>query len=235
MTRTLYIFVDESGNENRSEYYGVTGCWCVSKKNDFTEVFDPTVQQLCDIAEGAYHETKSISELKGAKMPSDVLQAVVTSIGQVAFDDTTVLHREVPWQITHPMRYSIATTNPGISASALTDLASHSLDAPTAMKLLLLISILDPLSHEELVSANKYDDVAVILDAEVWERPAKHAQSAFDEVTPHEDISFRTRDSQRTPGLQLADLAVYSWCRHLREGDCREAVTKIDNYRFAEK
>lgn len=235
MPRTVYIFIDESGNENRGDYYGVTGCWCLSDSNDFTEVFDPTVQRLYNVAEGAYRQSKSISELKGAKMAIDVLEAVIMSIDNVAFDDTTVLHSEVPWRITHPLRYSIATINPSVGAEALTSLVDQNLDAPTTVKLLLLVSVLNPLFHEEIVDSNRYDEVKVILDAEVWDGPAEHAQSAFDEVYPSNDVVFSTEDSKRTPGLQLADIAVYSWCRHLREGDCEGVVDQVDQYRFSER
>lgn len=235
MPNTLYIFVDESGNDTRGDYYGVTGCWCLSENNNFTEVLDPTVQRLSNVAEGAYRQSRSISELKGAELPSDILEAVITSIDGIAFDDTTVLHSEVPWRITHPLRYTITTINPTVGAKVLTNLVDHDLDAPVAVKSLLLISILDPLFHEEIVDSDRYDEVKVILDADVWDGPSEYVQSALDEVYPSNDVVFSTEDSKRTPGLQLADIAVYSWCRHLREGDCERAVDQVEQYRFAER
>jgi hypothetical protein len=77
--------------------------------------------------------------------------------------------------------------------------------------------------------------VKIILDATVWDNPAEYAQDAFDDLGDlSADVSFSTEDSARTPGLQLADMAAYSWGRHHREGDCETTLEVIDRYCFAE-
>lgn len=40
MCRTLFVFVDESGNVTQDNYYGVGACWCLSTQNGFSDVLD---------------------------------------------------------------------------------------------------------------------------------------------------------------------------------------------------
>lgn len=232
---TLYVFIDESGNENRGDYYSVAGCWCVSSERNFTAVLDPTVQRLMDVAESTLHDSSPIAELKGASLPTDVITAVFESFETISYDDSTVPHTAVPWEPAYPVRFSTATINPTIGRTAIADIVGTEVDAPKALKLLLLISVLDPLFRSELLDPSLFDDVRIILDATVWQNPAQHARDAFDEVGySTADISFDIENSKRTPGLQLADLAAYSWTRHLRKGDCNTIVEQIDRYRFAD-
>ena len=235
MTTTLYVFVDESGNENRGDYYSVAGCWCVSSERNFTAVLDPTVQRLTDVAEATLHDPSPVTELKGASLPTDVINAVFDSFETVTYDDSTVPHTAVPWAPAYPVRFSTTTINPAIGSTAIADIVGTELDAPKTLKLVLLISVLDPLFRSELLDPSVFDEVQIILDATVWKNPAQHAQGAVDEIGySSADVSFRIEDSKRTPGLQLADLAAYSQTRHLRKGDCKSVVESIDRYSFAE-
>lgn len=235
MASILYVFIDESGEPTHDDYYGLAGCWCVSREGDFTKVLDPTVQRLLDVAEATYRNPRTISELKGADLATDVLEVVVDSLPNVAFDDTTIQHTGTPWGVSHPVRYTVSTVNPATATTALTNAVGNQPDSANALKLMMLISILDPIFREGVVNPEAYTKVEVILDAEVWTGPAEHAEEAVTETTQQNQISFSTEDSKRTPGLQLADIGVYSWCRHQREGDAQEVVENIDTYRFAEE
>jgi hypothetical protein len=230
----LYIFVDESGNPSRDDYYVVTGCWCVSDERNSRTVLDPTVQRLMNIAEGVLRSTDTVSELKGASLPTEVLTAVIESIDEVWYDDSTIPHTALPWETAYPARFSIAQSNPQATQEAISGLLGNQLDAPKTLKLMLLISILDPLFRPELIEYGEIDSIEVVLDADVWKAPAAYASDAFDEVgeVPVE-VSFATGSSEKTPGLQLADLGAYSWARHHRKGDCRSVIKTIDRYRFA--
>jgi len=230
---TLYIFVDESGNPTRDDYYVVAGCWCVSHASSPSTVVDPTVQRLRTIAENVFTSRNTVTELKGASFPTEVLTAVVQSVDDIWYDDSTIPHPRLPWDPAYPGRFSIAQSNPEVANSALSSVVGNQLNAPETMKLLLLISVLDPLFRPELLDYSQIDSVEVVLDAEVWDVPAAHASDAFEAVNEQPaETSFTTASSKQIPGLQLADLGAYSWARHHRKGDCEVVLNSLDKYRF---
>jgi len=235
MKTTLYIFIDESGNETQGDYYVVSSCWCVSDKRNFTEVLDPTVQRLTDVAESALHNPDPVSELKGASLPNEVIEAVVNSFDNVPYSDSTVPHHSLPWKPAYPLRFNISTINPKAATEAVGRLVGDDLEGPKTIKLLMLISVLDPLFRDSYIDHSLFDDVSVVLDAAVWKNPAAYAQRAFTQLEDFElDVSFSTEDSVRVPGLQLADISAYSWARNLRQADCEEIVKVIDRHCFSE-
>lgn len=236
MTNTLYIFIDESGNETQGDYYVVAGCWCLSSDTDASNVLDPTVQRLRTVAQGTFRDEKSISELKGAELPSDVLTAVIQSLEEIMYDDQTVPHSiDLPWEIQYPVRYALSNVNPQVGTRALSNFVPSKLDAPKALKLVMLVSALDPLFREGIVDMANIDDIIIVLDDTVWKNSAESAQRIFSEIDSAPNITdFKIADSNSTPGLQLADIGAYSWARHRREGDCENAIETIDNLKFAQ-
>lgn len=234
MSNTLYVFIDESGNETQDDYYVVAGCWCVSTETDPSAVLDPTVQRLTDMAESVLHRPDPISELKGGELPNDVLEATVRSFENYMYDDTTIPHPAIPWGIAYPFRFSVSSMNPEVGIHALRRFVPDELDAPKALRVVMLLSALDPLFRDEFLDMTRVDDITVVLDDVVWEGSAQHTRRAFDNVDDAPNTTFTIEESSATPGLQIADLAAYSWARHRRKGDCQEIIEVIDQLRFGE-
>lgn len=236
MPPTLYIYIDESGNPSDGSYYVVAAAWCISGRNDPTEVLRPTVDRLIAIAESQLEQSRDIPEIKSSKLPTEVINTTGGSLNSVEYDDQTVEHTSLPWQISYPIRFSIHSTNPEIGTGVLSDLFGNFDKSVFAIKTLSLGTVLNPLFQEGIVDNSFIDDVKVILDANPWQRPSEKMEAMLERLgVPMSTISFETRDSSSVPGLQIADLAAYSWARHERKSDCGPAVDLIDQMRFAKK
>ncbi|WP_139173722.1 DUF3800 domain-containing protein [Natrialba sp. SSL1] len=240
MTRYLYIFVDESGNPSSGEYYVVAGAWCISDEPNPSRALQSTTDNLAGIANSLRDSSTPVSELKGSQLPIEVLLSVVESLnGGPAFDDPSVKHQQLPWSGSRPIRFTIHGLNPvlgievlkeTLGGSALSSGSSH----PEALQSLSLATILNPLVQAEIIDLMRIDQVKVVLDAQVWQAPVNRIEAGLDVVeSVPENITFETRDSAQTPGLQLADIAAYTWGRQLRSGDCGSGVAYLDNLRLS--
>lgn len=104
-------------------------------------------------------------------------------------------------------------------------------DAPHVLQRLALAKILSPLTDANNFEVTQIDSIHVIPDAEVWETPANEVCSLFAELNELE-IDVETRDSNRTPGIQIADLIAYSWRSYTKDCSCEDAANFIDNRRL---
>ena len=108
MPRYLYIFVDESGNPSSGEYYVVAGAWCISEEPNPSRTLQSTVDTLAGVADSQRESSGSVSELKGSKLPTEVLLSVIACLrnGGPAYDDTSVEHQRLPWESNPPIRFT---------------------------------------------------------------------------------------------------------------------------------
>lgn len=242
MTRYLYVFVDESGNPSRDECYVVAGAWCVSDEPNSSRTLQSAVDSLTSTANAVRESSKTISELKGSKLSTDVLLSLIHTLdGTPAYDDPTLEHQWLPWSDSRPLRVTIHDLNPDLGIEILKEtLGGSDLGAgsshPEALQTLALATVLNPLLQEEMIDLAGIDRVKVVLDAEVWQGPKERIQACLNVVGPLPgNLSFETRDSVRTPGLQVADLVAYTWGRQLRAGDCASGVARLNDLRLADE
>lgn len=232
MSRTLYVFVDESGSVSNDEYYVVGACWCLSEESLFTAVLDPTVQRLSDIAESTFHSNKTIGELHATDLPKEVLHNVVSSLSSELYSDDTAIHGRSPWDADLPIRFSHSMVNPAAGSDAIEDIVGNETDTPRVLKTVSLLSALDPLFRPDQIDPDQYDSIDIVLDADTWKNPAQAVEATFRGYSEQPTPSFETEDSVRTPGLQIADLWVYTWCRQQRTGNCSDLISSVRHYQF---
>lgn len=101
-------------------------------------------------------------------------------------------------------------------------------DAPQVLQRLALARILSPLTDGEIIDLNQINENHLIPDAEVWKTPANEVCDQLAEIEGPK-ISVETRDSSRTPGIQIADLIAYSWRNYTKDGSCRDAAGYISD------
>ncbi|WP_422388131.1 DUF3800 domain-containing protein [Halobacterium salinarum] len=226
----LYVFIDESGNSSRGNHYTVAASWCLSSRTRTGEVLGPTKDKLLASLDS------SPSELKGASLSPGALDTLLSSLDSHGYDDTTVQHSRVPWATTAPVRHTIHDANPELAGKVIGDVTGSPLDAPELLKTLSLASVLDPIFSPEQLCEDQFSETKVVLDATTWDRPSTRIESGIEELDlpVPESLSFEIRDSKGTPGIQISDLAAYSWLRNRRRGDCNEAVKSIDRRRFTD-
>lgn len=242
MTRYLYIFVDESGNPSSGEYYVVAGAWCISDEPNPSRALQSTVDSLAEIANSLRTSSQPISELKGSQLPTEVLLSVIECLdGGPAYDDPSVKHQQLPWAGSLPLRVTMHDLNPNLGIEILketlggSDLSAES-SHPEALQSISLATILNPLVQAEMIDLTRIDQIKVVLDAQVWQAPTERIEAGLDVVeNVPENLVFETRDSAQTPGLQLADLAAYTWARQLRFGDSGSGVALLDDLRLADE
>lgn len=228
----LYVFVDESGEPNTDRCYSVAGCWVVSERPDPNDILMPTKDRLIATVEGSEYGRDSISELKGAATPPSVLDSLFTYLRTGIHDDSTIRQSRFPWQVSKPIRYTLHDVNSEAGTDAIANLVGPQ-QAGETLKTLALASILTPLRHERRIKTDQFDEVKVYLDAQVWQNPAQRLTEVSTLTTDDfQPLSFDTRDSKGTPGLQLADLAAYSWRRNLLHSDCETAASTLNDFRF---
>lgn len=95
-------------------------------------------------------------------------------------------------------------------------------NTPGVLQTLALAKVLNPLDSAHKIDISRIDRVRLILDADVWSDPASKIQQIL--ADRKFNLTFETRDSAKTPGIQVADLMAYSLCRHTQSGDCSEAA-----------
>ncbi|RYJ07760.1 hypothetical protein ELS19_19935 [Halogeometricum borinquense] len=231
MSRILYFFVDESGNASNGSSFSLVGCWCVSQRTNEREVFTPTKSHLLSTVRDIT-EDSSISEIKSASLRPHVLDSAMGIVQREIHSDKTLDDPRV-WDSDQPIRYSTYTTVPDLTTDIFNGRSTGSLSAGQMTRCMSLISVVSPLLQSDLTDLDHVDEVRVILDDSVWDNPARIVGECFENL-PSMDIqsSFTTADSKSVPGLQLADMAAYSWLRNQREGDCSYAKGVVDDYRF---
>ena len=137
-----------------------------------------------------------------------------------------------------PRRFTIHDLNPDLGIEILQETLSGSdigagSSHPEVLQSLSLATVINPLVQAEMINLTGIDQIKIVLDAEVWQNPAARIESVRDDVDNiPESMEFETRDSAQTPGLQLADIAAYTWGRQLRFGDCRSGVSQLNELRI---
>ena len=220
----LYVFVDESGRASTDDYYTVAATWCVSTATDETTVLAGTKDRCLSHLDG------TPSELKGSAIQPDQLDVIVPCIDQYAGRDDTVTNRTVAWTDSNPLKHTIQTVQPRI----LADLLEIGVPEAKSVKTLSLTTVLDPLFRPERLELTGFSEIRLILDAETWQPVIRQFESVLGprEAAHLEAVSFETRDSNSTPGIQISDLTAYSWARNRRKGDCQQAVNSLADRRF---
>lgn len=239
MTRYLYIFVDESGNPSSGEFYVVAGVWCISDEPNPSQTLQSTVDSLAAVANSLRDSSRSISELKGSQLPPEILLSVIECLdGGPAYDDPSVKHQQLPWASSQPLRVTMHDLNPNLGIELLKKTLggsdfSATFSHPEALQSISLATILNPLVQAAMIDLSRIDTIKVVLDAHVWQAPIERIEAGLDVVeNVPENLAFETRDSSQTPGLQLADLAAYTWARNLRFGDCGSGIGRLDDLRL---
>lgn len=229
----LYICIDESGNHTRDSCYAIAGCWHLSSRTNPTNILTPTKDKLLSVIENHQQTTGQPAELKGAAIHPDTLNDMISFFKEVVYDDDTINQSRWPWSMGIPLGFTVHSLNARLAADAIGDLVGP-LDATETVQTVALTTVLNPLFDSTYLDMSLFDEVRVLLDAKTWKNPAQRIREHIDEhAIGVEQITFETRDSKSTPGIQLADLAAYSWRRNHIHGDCKTAAGLLHDLRFA--
>lgn len=230
---TLYICIDESENHTRDRCYSVAGCWCVSSRPDPTNVLTPTKDRLLQLIETHPRTAAQPSELKGAAIHPDTLNDVISFLKESMYDDGTIEQSRQPWSMHVPIGFTIHTLNARLATDSIEGLVGP-FDAAETVQTIALSTVLSPLFDSTHLDLGSYNEISVVLDAETWTNPVQRVRENVDEqALDVERITFETRNSKSTPGIQLADIAAYSWRRNHTRGDCETAAGLLHDLRFA--
>lgn len=223
---TLYVCVDESGQQGRGSCYSVAGCWFVSERRP-TDTLDRTKDKLI---QAMFEDGNSVSELKGSKASTGALNTGISYLREAAYDDSSIERSRLPWSMNIPVGFSLVAFTPETISEAVADYVDG-LDLSRVVQSFALDAVLKPLVHPEQVHIDKsIDAISVLLDSTTWKQPVNdYARTAVQETS----LELETRDSQSVPGIQLADLAAYSCRRNYMHGDCGTAAGILHDLRFA--
>ncbi|MFC7129877.1 DUF3800 domain-containing protein [Haloferax chudinovii] len=223
MSETLYIFVDESGQYAQGSHYVVAGCWCVSSSRP-GNVFQNAVSQLVESLTTSYGYGGTVNELKGTSLPTEHLGELLRNLEQYSYNDGTVGHDGTTWNHARPFACTYHHLNPTVGTELLADYLPRP-DAPQALQTLALAKILNPLHHRARIDLSDIDTIRLVPDAEVWNTPASRVSSALQQHGQLEipDIEVNTRDSAKTPGIQVSDMMAYSLRTNYKSGNCQSA------------
>ncbi len=202
MTDHLYLFVDESGNCSRGSYYTVAACWCLSDQSNLHKVGQSTVGQLLTTVNQKL-ENFQASELKGSRLPTDILNHVVPCIEQFAYDDNTIKQARPPWETACPLRYSIKQLHTDLALEIIGNSFDSQLDCAQKLQSLSLISAINPLLHNQIVAHDTFTEVTIVLDSDTWKNPSEEVDELLSgiDLLDH-PVNFELRDSTKVPGLQ---------------------------------
>lgn len=214
--RRLYVFVDESGNHSRSDCYTVAACWCVTGRDDPTEILKSTKRKIVSKYLGTGQE------LKGEKI-ADVLEEVFYSLPSILREDDSINLYNLPWSNTRSngeaaVGYTIYESEGDLGLSITRDHLGES-GSGTTPQLIALASVISPLLRIEGPEHARIDRRHVILDDTTWEQPRHKLSSFVGSIDWSPEISFETRKSHAAPGIQLADIAAYYRRRCLIEDE----------------
>lgn len=221
---TLYVCIDESGQQGHGSCYSVAGCWFVSERRP-TDTLDRTKDKL---SQAMFED--GVSELKGSKASTDALNTGISYLRDVVYDDSSIERSRLPWSMSIPVGFSLVAFTPETVSETVADYVDD-LNLPRVVQSFALDAVLKPLVHPEQVHIDdSIDTVAVLLDSTTWEQPASdYARNSVQGT----NLSLETRDSRSVPGIQIADLAAYSWRRNYTDGDCGTAAGVLHDLRFA--
>lgn len=223
---TLYVCVDESGRQDDGQCYSVAGCWFVSDAQP-RNALDRTKDKLIEVMFG---DASGVSELKGSKASTDALNQGISYLRKVVYDDPSVDQSLIPWSMSIPVGFTVVAFTPDTITETISRYVDR-LDRPRVVQSFALDAILKPLVHpEQLRLGQSIDTVCVLLDSTTWKQPANDYSRTSVQNT---DIELQTRDSRSVAGVQLADLAAYSWRRNYTQGDCGTAAGVLHDLRFA--
>jgi len=223
---TLYICVDESGRHSDGVCYSVAGCWFLSERRP-ADALDRTKDKLIGTMFG---DGSGIGELKGSKASPAELNTGVSYLRKIIYNDESIKQERLPWSLSIPLGISVVAFSPDVATSTISKYVDE-LDRPRVVQAFALNAILKPLVHPEQVALGPaVDEVRVALDSTTWEQPAEDYPQA---ELQGKDLELETRDSKGIPGVQLADLAAYSWRRNYTHGDCGSAAGVLHDLRFA--
>lgn len=229
---TLYVFVDESGVPGRDSIYSLAGAWTLSHEGSVRRVLEPTVGRLRSLLEAS--GLSPGDELKGSKLGKEHLNLLLSSLKEMSLEDSTVYETGAPWPPDLSVRFSVHEINQDLAGEALGDILGSELQVPVSLQTLALASILSPFVQPNSLNDGSIDECVVVLDANTWEQARQKIERGIDILQKDlpAPISLQIRDSAQTPGIQIADLAAYSWRRNLATGECVRAVNAIHECRF---
>jgi hypothetical protein len=234
MSSTLYAFIDESGNPSNGDYYVVACCWCVSDRDSPEEVLRGSLDEIITGAEGMLHGDNSVNELKGSKLPTEVLIGLFENyIPHIGYDDPTIRSVHLPWNRSQPFMYSIHTLNPNLGNEILEDVFGDYDTSVRTLKTMSLASVLNPAIDGGWMNNQRINQISVTLDSDVWKRPAENLEKALDVLNHDFKITFNTNTSHSVPGLQIADIGAYCWARNMRKGDLGKCTSVIHRNRHS--
>lgn len=232
--KTLYICIDESGIPGSGDCFTVAGCWFGSDRDRPQDILVSTSQKLLSKAATVESLSSPPAELKGKDYDSSTLGRLIDQLQQLMYDDDSIRCPSRAWAMSDPIGFTVTMVQPDINAATLEGLANTELAVPEITKRIALNSVLTPLFSSGLVTLSSYDRVRVILDSEVWRRTADEFERATEMTLSGDlELTYETRDSKATPGIQFADLAAVSWRRNLLTGDCSTAAGLLHDLRFA--
>lgn len=209
--------MDESGNYSRGDRYTVAACWCLSEHAP-RHVLDGARVNLIQHLQDAYDMGGYDGELKGNHLPNDLLGVALETFEQFVHSDGTVLSSPYPWpESGYPLKLSTDSFQPD-SCKRLLSNWMNEVDAPTALQMLSLVSLIDPLYHGNRLDLSDVSSIQLVLDAEVWRSAAEEVTTVLDSPNGV-PIDFEIRDSKKTPGIQFADMVAYGLRRSLIGGD----------------
>lgn len=223
MAKKLYIFVDESGHHSRGKYYTVSSCWCLSEnspRNVLSNARGELARQISN-TDGF----SDIGELKGSQLPKGKIGSYLRTLEQLTHRDGTVSNPPYPWQEARPLRCSYHDFNPELGKQILSRYMTEA-DAPKVLQRLALARILSPLTDAAVLDLESVHEIHLVPDADVWKTPASRVCELLED-TDGPAIEVETRDSSRTPGIQIADLMAYSRRNYLKDCDCKDAANFV--------
>lgn len=227
--RNLYIAIDESGNHSRDECYVVAGCWHVSPRTNPQNVLASTKDKLLQSLQVYRRNRTQFNELKGQAIRPEKLGWLIDELRTIVYEDNSLDYEYTPWQLSIPVGYTISVMNSELFRKG-TDGLDGRLTPLELMQVTALSSVLTPLTAgRPLLDLRAIDEIRVIPDASTWDTASEFVESRMNAS----NMSFETRDSTKTPGIQLTDLAAYAWHRNVTKGDCGTATGLLHDLRFA--
>lgn len=218
----MYVFIDESGNHTRRDCYVVAGCWCVSDESDLGRVLRPTKNRISDNVVFDGDGPSPGRELKGARLSESKLDSTFAYMRNILRMDGTINSRDAPWN-DFPIAYTVYDSDSDVGRG-ITERHLGEGRSQMSSQLIGLASITSPILRLGEQIAPSIDSYQIVLDAATWDRPSARLESIVGSLGWAPSVSFETRDSERVPGIQLADIAAYSRRKRLRDGSCSEAM-----------
>lgn len=219
----LLIFIDESGTTSETEHnLTLASAWCVPTTK---EGYQSVLRFTADEAKAEIRQTTG-SWPNEIHFSSGLMRCVDTIFEKVvasSYQDNSIHRNDLPWT-GKPLAYRTVAYCPKIEFSL------KGYDKNTFHKNLRargIISLLMPLlSH----NGRPNIEASVILDANVWGEAVSICRECLNGPLSANSVAvtFSCEDSNRVPGLQIADLAAGIVRHHLIDGTCNEAFKSLD-------